>query len=359
VVLVHGGGWTSGDKSAWLTVAFAQAGSWPSIAYDLDEVSKWPTVDDTLTRSAGSGPRPRGADPSRLGLVGSSAGGNLVMLAATRGLGEGRAPIRAVVSWSGPSDLTDLAPTGESDAVLTHPSVLPIPGETTPPGCVGDVACIGLIGPEYIQAYMGCSLTECPDRYRAASPVFQVTASTPPMYLAAATEDLIPEEQTYEMVDALTAAGVTSRLQVIPGEGHAESYRPVALPPTIDFLTTFVANGADAAVPTDATPTTIAGSAALPPLLDGNRLPTPAALATGSATSAPASTSPGPGEGQLQHLDLIAIVVVLAVIGLFLLVRSRRTPLDDDYDDHAHDPTRDTGPDGADPGADPGDPSAG
>lgn len=72
---------------------------------------------------------------------------------------------------------------------------------------------------------MDCTLPECPEQYREASPVFGVTAATPPMYVASAEQDLVPVEQAYEMVNALTAGGIASKLQVVPGEGPTTTGR--------------------------------------------------------------------------------------------------------------------------------------
>ena len=77
--------------------------------------------------------------PASIGVLGSSAGGNLVMLVGTSGVGDGHPPVKAVASWSGPSDLATVAITNVSGDELVSPSTVPIPGADVPPGCTGQV----------------------------------------------------------------------------------------------------------------------------------------------------------------------------------------------------------------------------
>ena len=98
-ILVHGGGWGSGDKSGadkpnsgadispWFD-AFTEAGfTWFSINYRLAPASRWPacledTIDaiDWVQHHAAD----YGGDPQRIVIVGHSAGGQLAVLAALR-----------------------------------------------------------------------------------------------------------------------------------------------------------------------------------------------------------------------------------------------------------------------------------
>lgn len=284
VVLVHGGGWTGGDKVALAPDAlyFAVNGFVAfSITYGVDESSRWPEeLEDSqrAVRWVQDNAATYGVDPSRIGLLGSSAGGNLAMLVGTHGVDGDHPPVRAVASWSGPTNLTTLAITNIGGDVLAAPPTVPIPGAETPPGCAGagQSACIGVIGPQYIQAFMGCTLEDCPDRYRDASPVFSVTPTTPPMFLAGAEIDLVPAEQNLEMANALMAAGVASSLLLVSGENHAEAFRAAALPPTLEHFRRYLVDGAGPKVPVGTPPSVVAGSAPLPPLGADGRFPVPA-----------------------------------------------------------------------------------
>lgn len=323
IVVVHGGGWVGGDRSQVAQDAqiLAMKGFVTfSIDYGTTRPSRWPSELEDVQRAvrwvqdhAGE----YGVDAKKVGLLGSSAGGHLSMLVGTLGVGDAtHAPVKAVASWSGPSDLTTLAPTAGTP--LPIPPEIRGPDTTKPPAaCVGQPACIGLLGPEYIETFLGCSLDDCPDTYVDASPVFHVTSSTPPMLLSGAQTDLIPVSQNYEMVNALTAAGVTSRLQVIEGTQHAESYRSVSLPPTIEFFEQFLNQGAAPQVPVGSPPTTVTGSQAIPALVDA-KLPVPSVPAV--------ATDPQPLRLVKRNLVgvVLGIAVVLLAAALLLLARSRR-----------------------------------
>lgn len=323
IVLVHGGGWTTGDRTQVGpdAAAFAEQGFVAfSIDYGLEGPNRWPSqLDDVLTavRWVQTNASTYGVDPTRIGLFGSSAGGNLVMLAATEGLGDGDAPpVRAVVSWSGPADLSTLAATNITADEVTDPTFGTIPGEDVPSGCAGDDVCLGVIDPGAIVAFVGCTVDECPQTYVDASPAFQASSSTPPMLLVSAQTDLVPVEQAYEMVNVLSGAGVASQILVVAGEGHAESYRSTALAPSTSFFTDHLVNGAETRTATGSPPSTVAGSQALPALVDGSRLPTPA-----PPPAVQAIVDPSPN---LNPLIGSALTIVL-LVGIGLVLWRRRT----------------------------------
>ncbi|HEX7442550.1 MAG TPA: prolyl oligopeptidase family serine peptidase, partial [Acidimicrobiales bacterium] len=157
---------------------------------------------------------------------GVSAGGNLAMLVGTGGSGDPKLPpIRAVATWSGFSDLT----------ILATPDGRPHPADP-PSGCMGQSICIGISSPGALTDFVGCTLEQCPSRYVAASPVSQVTKTTPPMYLTAAQDDFAPFDQSQRMGAALAAKGVAAEAVAVPGAGHAETLKPYALAPTLAFF---------------------------------------------------------------------------------------------------------------------------
>jgi len=283
VVMIHGGGWVGGDKAAQAPDAlfFAAHGIAAfSISYSVNAPTRWPTQLEDAQRAVRyiqDNAATYGVDPAKMGVFGSSAGGNLAMLVGTNGTGDGHPPVKAVSSWSGPSDLTTIAVLNVSADELATPSTVPIPGAAVPVGCVNDGdACIGVISPNYLQLFMGCTINDCPDQYRDASPALQVTPSTPPMYLATGVIDLVPREQAFEMANQLSANGVASQIQQVAGTQHADSMRSVALQPTFDFFTTYLVDGADPQVAPGTAPTLVAGSVPLPPVGPDGRLPVPA-----------------------------------------------------------------------------------
>lgn len=208
VLLVHGGGWFAGDKShltpvaqqlaasgfvvfnANYTLATRERSGFPRQLADLRTALDW------VEANAGR----FGADPSRIGALGSSAGGNLAALLATTGPA-GR--VRALVTWSAPLDLT-----------------------TLPAGQLRGLAA----------TFTGCPRLACRGRLAAASPLSHVSPSSPPMLLVNARRELVPLRQAERMEDALAAAGVGQRLLVVPGALHGRELAPHALAPTIGFL---------------------------------------------------------------------------------------------------------------------------
>lgn len=117
-ILVHGGGWTSGSKSGsdkpgsgsditpWFAT-FTDAGCvWFSIDYRTLPTHRWPAqLDDTLTaiRWVKVHAAEYGGDPSRIVIVGHSAGGHIALHAAV--VGEGDARVQAAIGYAAVSDL--------------------------------------------------------------------------------------------------------------------------------------------------------------------------------------------------------------------------------------------------------------
>lgn len=207
-VWLHGGSWVAGDKRPLPGVllglrerGFAVA----AVNYRLSGLSSFPAqVQDVkgsvrwLRAHAGE----YGLDPSRVFLVGFSAGGHLASLAAlTAGdpvlegdvggnVAESSA-VAGVVVYAGPSDLPRLA------------------GECT--NC--EVS-------EEFQA-LGCAFLLCGERGRAASALTHVSGSAPPFLLLHGGADrVVPPEQSRLLEEALRAVGAPVELRVIAGAPH-------------------------------------------------------------------------------------------------------------------------------------------
>lgn len=117
-ILVHGGGWTSGSKSGsdkpgsgsditpWFST-FTDAGFvWFSIDYRMLPDHRWPAqLEDTQTaiRWVKAHAADYGGDPSRIVIVGHSAGGHIALQAAV--LGEGDTAVQAAIGYAPVSDL--------------------------------------------------------------------------------------------------------------------------------------------------------------------------------------------------------------------------------------------------------------
>lgn len=177
LVLVHGGGWTNGSRSDLSSQCSKAASSGfvgISIDYRLAPASHAPAAVDDL-RAALAWTRAHAAeyaiDPARVYAMGFSSGGHLVLRVATAYPSE----VRAVSSFSGPTDLTDDPGTGTGQTV----------------------------------DYLGCVPADCPEVARAESPLYAVTGATAPTHLSHGTADgTVAYSESTRMRDALRAAGV-------------------------------------------------------------------------------------------------------------------------------------------------------
>jgi acetyl esterase/lipase len=123
-ILVHGGGWSTGDKAGLFhipTDALTRGKfTWFSINYRLAPKYRWPAcfedVQTAIRWVKGHAAEYKG-DPGRIGLMGYSAGGQLVCLAAC--LADESTRVQAVVGLAPPTDLElDLPQRGGLSASL-------------------------------------------------------------------------------------------------------------------------------------------------------------------------------------------------------------------------------------------------
>jgi acetyl esterase/lipase len=143
-------------------------------------------------------------DPKRLGMLGSSAGGNLANLVAMMGSGplDQGDRVRAVVSWSGPNDLSEMYRDAE------HRAIVAIDKFTD---CNG--------GPD-----------ACAKVFRDASPITYVDPSDPALFFPNGTTELVPLAGQLAMDQKLTTAGVPHELVQVPGSIHAQGYKDKTAP---------------------------------------------------------------------------------------------------------------------------------
>lgn len=199
VVQIYGGGWQRGSPSddetlarhlastGYLVVAIdyrhAPRWTWPSQIEDVDTALVW------IREHAAA----HGGDPTRMALLGRSAGAQLALVAAYR---RQDPAIRAVVSLYGPVDL--------AEGWRRTPRPDPIKVRTL------------------LEAYLGGTPDSVPDRYRDASPITYASASSPPTLLIYGARDHVVEHRFGEELDhRLRKAGATSILLEIPWAEHA------------------------------------------------------------------------------------------------------------------------------------------
>ncbi|MGP0029443.1 MAG: alpha/beta hydrolase [Acidimicrobiales bacterium] len=210
VVLIHGGGFTSGSTANLIEQAddFADAGF---VAFDINyQLNGFPNESNDAMAAVQwvrDNAATYGVDPTRIAAFGTSSGGTLAANVATEGVANG-APVSAAVSWSGPMDLAAL---------------------------IGLKA--GSYNTEHIETYLGgCSPSQCPATYSAASPLDEVTPTTSPMMVVNSADETIPFSQAQDMANALTANDVPVDLVEVPGSAHAVGYTSEEMTPTIDYL---------------------------------------------------------------------------------------------------------------------------
>jgi acetyl esterase/lipase len=220
VIWVHGGGWMFGDRrvlpetfrpnqifDALLVAGLAVA----SIDYRHALEAPFPAqLQDAkaavryLKQFAGE----LGLSTDRIGIIGESAGGHLaamVGLTAHRADLEGShgvvgpsSAVDAVVDWYGPADFTTM------------------PRRTPPPHIAAKLPPELLVAPEdqLTRGLEGAALAD-------ASPITHVTPQAPPFLLVHGTADwLVPYAQSEQLHAALTAAGVSARLEPVHGSEH-------------------------------------------------------------------------------------------------------------------------------------------
>jgi acetyl esterase/lipase len=192
VLLIHGGGWTSFDKSTMSGMAqfLARSGFAAfSVDYRLfhGTENRWPAQLDDVQRAVRwvrANAAKYGVNPERIGAFGHSAG---AQLAALLGMEETRnnsdpslarysSKVQAVVEVSGPTDFT-----------ANHDPE--------------DVA--------FLASFLGSDYSKHPEVWREASPAFHASKEDAPFLIVHGTKDQdVPISQSQELFEKLQAAGV-------------------------------------------------------------------------------------------------------------------------------------------------------
>lgn len=225
LVIVHGGGFDSGDKAgeSQYSAAMASVGfvtvnvnytlSTPGSAGYPDQVREIRQAIGWTIAHAGE----YGGDPHRLALVGFSAGGYLAAMGGLLDSGLPGRPIKAVVTLSAPLDLPAIVR-------LLHARVA---------ACGYRTSCPQLPLAPRLSAFgtlfdfLGCPQGNCSDALvHDASPSSHVTAAAPDFLIYNSTDELMPRGQATDMGNALRAAGVPAQVVIVPGSEHGEGYLP-------------------------------------------------------------------------------------------------------------------------------------
>ncbi|HUA67761.1 MAG TPA: alpha/beta hydrolase [Candidatus Saccharimonadales bacterium] len=201
VIAVHGGGWCTGDKSGKggfapvLKVLTANHFTWFSIDYRLAPTNRWPDCFDdvqTAIRWVKAHAAEYKGDPNEIALLGYSAGGHLVCLAAT--LAGPGTRVQAIVGLAPPTDL--LADAERRSGIGKWPSMRNLLGSTSM-----DDKTVKLL--------------------RQISSINHVQPGLPPFLLMQGDSDkTVPPPFTRKFAAKLKKDGVPCELYFLKGPGH-------------------------------------------------------------------------------------------------------------------------------------------
>ena len=212
VVIIHGGGWSGGDKASGrefnIGTTLAKAGYvCASVEYFKGAVGRWPTnlydCKNAVRFLRAHADRYQ-VDVDHVGVIGGSAGGHLaLMVAYTTGV-KGLAP-------------EDLYP-GISDRVQACVDMYGISDLLTRQAIEADGTPNGKLVQSGLFADKG---GQSSDTLKLASPVYHVSKACPPtLILHGLADTTVDREQSVELDRKLSEQGVEHRLILIPGVGH-------------------------------------------------------------------------------------------------------------------------------------------
>ena len=206
ILLLHGGGWSGGDRSqlrgygillgrlGYVCVAseYRLSGeeTWPAQIHDSKAALRW------MRANAGR----LGIDPARIAVSGNSAGAHLSLMVA------------------GTPNVPEFEGVGGNAGV-----------DTSVAASVAIYAPVQLGGPaapsEAVSALMGANPTAA--ALTGASPVSHARSTFPPTLLIHGNGDVVvPSEASLQMYRALQAAGAPAELHIYAGEPHAFDAAP-------------------------------------------------------------------------------------------------------------------------------------
>lgn len=211
VLLIHGGAWRQGNKASLREqiVNFAKRGYVAAtIEYRFCPEHRFPSqVHDVkqAVRFLRSEAENFSIDRQRFAAIGFSAGAHLSMMLGTTDSDDGlegaevwidsqetssaSSKVQAVVAYFGPTDFTQ-------DNIPAHSEVL-------------------------LRDFIGGTLADMPDSYRAASPITHVDVNDAAMLLFQGTRDpLVPYQQAFLMADSMTSANIDGRVELLIGASH-------------------------------------------------------------------------------------------------------------------------------------------
>lgn len=203
VIVIHGGGWTSGNKKqlAGVADAFSKAGlASACIEYRLAPQDKWPAmIDDcqAAVRFFRANAKEYRIDPANFAAAGASAGGHLSLLLGSMDTNDTKTSeyrdqssrVKAVLNFFGPTDLRE-----DFDPI------------------VAGILCQSVLGKKYDK-----TLPEI----ASFSPVTHMDAKASPVFTIHGLADtLVPPKQVDRLSAVLKSSNVEHQVRMIEGMGH-------------------------------------------------------------------------------------------------------------------------------------------
>jgi acetyl esterase/lipase len=227
VLLVHGGGWRSGDRNefaalavrlaargyAAVTVSYRLAGQapYPAAIHDLKQAVRWIRANAARYN----------IDGSRIAIAGGSAGGQIASLVGvTNGVGKFdptdngvSSAVQAIVNIDGLSDFTSVDARINEDNPAKKPSAAGY--------------------------WFAGSYAEKSALWREASPTFYVNRATPPILFIGSAQPRFAVGRE-AMVAKLNASGVPQQVVLLPDTPHSFWMFDPWLQPTVDAMAEFL-----------------------------------------------------------------------------------------------------------------------
>ncbi len=206
LVMIHGGGWTSGSKEESASTEAPKLGyAVAAINYRLTSTATFPAqIEDckAAIRWLRANASTYNLDAEHIGVWGGSAGGHLAALLGTTGktkefdVGDHLdqpSDVQAVIDYFGPTDFTIMAEKPEEFAVLNEPVVL----------------------------LLGAAPKDKPELAAKASPLTYVDQESAPFLIFHGDRDsVVSVDQSIRFEKALKDAGVEVEMFITPGAGH-------------------------------------------------------------------------------------------------------------------------------------------
>lgn len=208
IVCIHGGAWWKGERRNISGIArelAARGFVTVAISYRLSQEAPFPAqIHDckAAVRWLRANAEEYGIDPTKIGALGTSAGGHLAALLATSG------GVDALEGTGGNSEYSSAiqaaAPMGAQSDLLTDR----IARRSKDPAAA------------FYPQFLGGTQEEVPETYRLASPRHHLDSMDPPLYFLTGSLD-DPSTQAEAIREDMTKLGISNGLYVIQNAPHA------------------------------------------------------------------------------------------------------------------------------------------